>query len=441
MFVSRENPSVRPRVEEILSLGAGHIPKGEFTLSDEWFFDSGQRSVRRLPRLYVVVLIILVIANVGVLAFFIADVSKLNRDVSNLNLEIEALQFQLASTDYEISSLRDEIRMLRLGNASQSLLLTQIYNQTMRSVVLISVQTRLGQGQGSGFVYDGEGRIITNNHVVEDAVDIRVTFVDGTIFPATLVGRDPYVDLAVIDVDVDGYLLRPLRLGNSSELLVGEQVVAIGNPFGLADSMTAGIVSAVDRQMVAPGGYPIVEVIQTDAAINPGNSGGPLLNIRGEVVGMNTAILSETQQFSGVGFAIPSDAIKREVPSLIAVGSYEHPYLGLTGTDLTPTIAELMGLSKDTRGALVVDVEEDKPAEKAGLKGGTREELVEGRPVRIGGDVIIGVDGRTIRSFYDLSFSLERYHRPGETIKLTLIRDKSVMELQLTLGVRPPPEK
>ena len=407
-------------------------------MSDEWFFDSGRRRVRRLPRLAVVVLILLVVANLGVLAFFVVD---FNHHVSKLNREIEALQFQLTSANYEISSLRDEMRMLRLGNASKSLLLTEIYNQSRRAVVLISVQTRFGPGQGSGFVYDGEGRIITNNHVVEDAVDITVTFIDGTIVPATPVGRDPYVDLAVIDVDVDEYLLRPLRLGNSSELLVGEQVVAIGNPFGLADSMTTGIVSAVGRQMEAPGRYAIVDVIQTDAAINPGNSGGPLLNMRGEVVGMNTAILSETGQFSGIGFAIPSDTIKREMPSLIETGTYQHPYLGITGTDVTPAIAEHMGLDENTRGALIVDVVDGKPADEAGIKGGTREELIEGSPVSIGGDVIIGIDGRTIRSFYDLVFYMERFYRPGDAVELTLIRGDRVMDLQVTLGVRPPPEE
>ena len=432
-------PPVRPWVEGILSPDVGHLIEG-LILSDEWFFDSGRRRARRLPGIYFVVLVILVVANVGVLAFFIGDISRLNRDVSKLNLEIEVLRFQLVDANYEMSSLRDEIRMLRLGNASQSLLLTQIYNQTMRSVVLISVQTSLGGGQGSGFVYDAEGRIITNNHVVEDAVDITVTFIDGTIVPATVVGRDPYVDLAVIDVDMEGYLLKPLTLGNSSELLVGEHVVALGNPFGLADSMTAGIVSAVGRQMPAPGRYVIVDVIQTDAAINPGNSGGPLLNMRGEVVGMNTAILSETRQFSGVGFAIPSDTIERELPSLIETGSYEHPLLGITGTDLAPPLTERMGLDESTRGALVVDVLKDGPAEKAGLKGGTRDESVDGIPIRLGGDVIIGVDGRTIRSRYDLDFYIQRYYRPGDAITLTLIRGDTVMELQLVLGVRSPPE-
>jgi len=403
-------------------------------LSDEWFFDSGHGPGTRRGWLSVVVLI-LVVANIGVMAYFVIDS---NLQISKLNRDVEVLQFQLSSAKYEIDSLRDAIRMQGVGNASESLGLTLIYNQTRRSVVLISVTTALGRVQGSGFVYDLEGRIITNNHVVEEEGDITVTFIDGTIVPATRVGRDPYVDLAVIDVDVDD-CLSPLNLGNSSELLVGEQVVAIGNPFGLADSMTTGIVSAVSRQMEAPGNYAIVDVIQTDAAINPGNSGGPLLNMRGEVVGMNTAILSETRQFSGIGFAIPSDTIRREVPSLIENGSYQHPYLGIIGMDITPAIAELMGLDEGTKGALVVEVVKGGPAEEAGLRGGTIERAVEGMQVKIGGDVIIGVDGRTVRSFYDLVVYLERYIKPGATVKLTLIRDKSVVELKLTLGVRPPP--
>jgi len=391
-------------------------------------------------------MIILVVVNVGALIYITVDynhhISELDQEIESLQAigqDIDILQFQLSSINSEITSLREQMKMIRLGNASQSLLVTQIYNKTMESVVLIRVQTQFGPGQGSGFLYDSEGRIITNNHVVEDATEIAVTFIDGTIVPATLVGRDPYVDLAVIDVDVADHLIRPLMLGYSSELLVGEQVVAIGNPFGLADTVTSGIVSAVGRQMEAPDRYAVVDVIQTDAAINPGNSGGPLLNMRGEVVGMNTAILSETRQFSGIGFAIPSDTIRREAPSLIETGSYEHPYLGISGSDINPTIAELSGLDEDTRGALVADVRENGPADEAGLRGGTTETEVEGTPVKIGGDVIIGVEGKTIRSFYDLVFYLERYHRPGDTIELTLIRDGSVMDLPLVLGVRPPP--
>lgn len=405
-------------------------------MSDEWFFESGSRRRPRNNWLPILV-VVLIVVNAAVVYYFTSGV---NQNIAELNMEIETLQFQLNSANYDIATLRDTINIQR-QNASKNLELTQIYNQTRRSVVLIEIGTPMGGAQGSGFVYDAEGRIITNNHVVEDAVPggITVTFIDGTIVDATLVGTDPYVDLAVIDVDVPQYLLKPVKLGSSEDLLVGEQVIALGNPFGLADTMTAGIVSATGRQMEAPGNYVIVDVIQTDAAINPGNSGGPLLNIQGEVVGMNTAIIGEVAQFSGVGFAVPSDTIKREVPLLIAEGKYEHPYLGIRGMALLPEIKELMGLDDSKKGALVSEVEEGGPADNAGLIGGDREVDLDGFPVQIGGDIIIGVDGQTVNDFYDLVVNLERYHVPGDVITLTIIRDNSVMDLELELGVRPGP--
>ena len=327
-------------------------------MSDEWFFESGGR--RRTGRSWLPLLFVaLIVVNAAVVVYY---ANETNRRVSELNAEIETLQFHLNSANYEIATLRDTINIQR-QNASKSLELTQIYNQTRRSVVLIEVRTSIGAGQGSGFVYDSEGRIITNHHVVEEAVQggITVTFVDGTIAEAELVGTDPYVDLAVIDVDVPSYLLEPVNLGSSEDLLVGEQVIALGNPFGLANTMTVGIVSATGRQMDAPGNYVIVDVIQTDAAINFGNSGGPLLNMEGEVVGMNTAILSETGQFSGIGFAIPADTIARESPFIISEGEYEHPYLGIRGMGLIPEIKERMGLDEGVKGALVSEVEEGGP--------------------------------------------------------------------------------
>ena len=387
-------------------------------------------------RALVVAILILVIANVAILGFFLMD---FNLQTSKLNGEIETLRFQLSSTTADIQSLKAQIGLLKLGNSTGSLQLTQIYNATRRSVVLISVQLPAGGAQGSGFVYDLDGRIITNNHVVEGASSIEVTFIDGTVASATLVGRDPYSDMAVIDVNVDRSYLVPLTLGNSSELVVGESVVAIGNPFGLADTMTSGIVSATGRQMDATGGYTIVDVIQTDAAINPGNSGGPLLNMKGEVVGMNTAIISNTNQFSGIGFAIPSDTIKREAPTIISTGTFTHPYLGITGRDMNSGIAQAMGLQADTKGALVDSVVNGGPADTAGLKGGTLTTTINGVQVTIGGDVVIGVNGRTVQSLYDLIVYLERYNRPGETITLKIMRNNSTMDIQLTLGARPPP--
>jgi S1-C subfamily serine protease len=357
--------------------------------------------------------------------------------VARLEVDLEAIEFQLSSATNEIARLRDSIAIQSQGNASRNLELTLIYNNTRNSVVLIVVSGPGGDGQGSGFVYDMEGRIITNNHVVEDADEIQVTFLDGTIVEATLVGTDPYSDMAVIDVDVPASLLSPVEFAPSSELLVGEQVIALGNPFGLENTMTAGIVSATGRQMDAPGRYAIIDVIQTDAAINPGNSGGPLLNSEGKVVGMNTAILSETQQFSGIGFAIPSDTILREAPIIIEEGRFDHAYLGITGIDLLPEIKELMKFDDSIKGALVTDVTEGGPADTAGLRGGDRQANLDGFVINIGGDVIIGVEGMTVRSFYDLVVILERGYRPGDVVTLTVIRDNAVIEVDLELGVRP----
>jgi len=408
-------------------------------LSDERFYGSSGRSRSRDSWLWVVVIVFMVM-NLGVLSYFtFYRAPGGSGDLEALNAELDSLRFQLSSAQAKIDSLRDEIRMGQLPPDTDNLILTQLYNRSRYSVVLISVRTSSGPGTGSGFVYDKEGRIITNNHVVEEATSIDVTFLDGSIVEAELVGRDPYSDMAVIQVDLPPERLEPMKLGTSSDLLVGETVVAIGNPFGLANTMTMGIVSAVGRQASAPGNYVIVDVIQTDAAINPGNSGGPLLNLRGEVVGMNTWILSDTGQFSGIGFAVPSDTVKREIDSLIETGTYQHPWIGIVGREITPDIAEAMGLDRDTRGTLVVELSEGGPAEEAGLRGGDRQVAVDGTVMTIGGDVIIGADGKTMNSFYDLIFYVSRYKRPGDVITMTVIRGREIIDIDLTLGVRPSP--
>ena len=410
-------------------------------MSDERFYGSSGRSRSRDSWLWVVVLVFMVM-NLGVLSYFtFYRAPGGGGDLEALNAELDSLRFQLSSAQAKIDSLREEIRMGQLPPDTDNLILTQLYNRSRYSVVLISVRTSSGPGTGSGFVYDKEGRIITNNHVVEGAIEgsIEVTFLDGTIVEAEVLGRDPYSDMAVIQVDLPPERLEPMKLGTSSDLLVGETVVAIGNPFGLANTMTMGIVSAVGRQASAPGNYVIVDVIQTDAAINPGNSGGPLLNLRGEVVGMNTWILSDTGQFSGIGFAVPSDTVKREIDSLIETGTYQHPWIGIVGREITPDIAEAMGLDRDTRGTLVVELSEGGPAEEAGLRGGDRQVAVDGTVMTIGGDVIIGADGKTMNSFYDLIFYVSRYKRPGDVITMTVIRGREIIDIDLTLGVRPSP--
>jgi S1-C subfamily serine protease len=410
-------------------------------MSDAWFFDS---EPEREGRSWLSVLVIfLIITNIGIVSYFTfwyepdIDSDMMQR----LEGTVESLQFRISSLESEIDTLETELRIFNQFNTSQRSTIPLIYNSTKRSVVLIQVQTATGGGQGSGFIYDKDGHIITNNHVVEGAQSITITFTDGTIAEASIndIGRDPYSDLAVIKVDVSEDRLEPVTLGNSSQLVVGEYVVAIGAPFGLDTTMTAGIISATGRQMDAPGGYAIVDVIQTDAAINPGNSGGPLLDLEGNVIGMNTAIIGEVRQFSGIGFAIPSDTIKREVPSLISIGDYEHPWLGITGQTMTPEIAREMDLNDDTRGVLVVEVVDSGPADKAGLRGGDRVVIIDGIRTTVGGDIIIGVDETTINSFYDLVFYIERYKRPGDAITMTIIRENRMMELELILGARPPP--
>jgi len=402
-------------------------------MGDEWFYEK-RRSRRTGFNWMPLMIIALVVVNALVLSYFVGQAKE---NVAKLEVELKAIEFQLNSATNEIERLSDSITIQKQGNASRNIGLTLIYNNTRNSVVLIEVSGIGGGGQGSGFVYDMEGRIITNNHVVENRDEIQVTFLDGTIVEATLVGTDPYSDMAVIDVDVPMFLLSPVEFASSSELLVGEQVIALGNPFGLENTMTQGIVSATGRQMDAPGNYAIIDVIQTDAAINPGNSGGPLLNSEGRVVGMNTAILSETRQFSGIGFAIPSDTIIREAPIIIEEGQFHHAYLGISGMDLLPEIKEHMDFDTTFKGALVTEVIEGGPADTAGLRGGDRQVDLDGFVISIGGDVIIGIEGKTVRSFYDLVVVLERGYRPGDVVTLTVIRDNDMIDIDLELGVRP----
>ena len=292
---------------------------------------------------------------------------------------------------------------------------------------------------GSGFVYDNNGHIITNNHVVSGGGRLDVTFLDGTVYRATLIGSDPFTDLAVLYVqEAPKEKLVPLPLADSSKIRVGEEVAAIGNPFGLSGSMTAGIVSGVGRLIPSQeaGDFSIPDVIQTDAPINPGNSGGPLLNMRGEVIGINSAILSTSGQFAGVGFAIPSDTMTKVVPSLITTGSFQHPWLGVAGRDMTPGIAEHLGL-KEPRGFLVMDVVAGSPAEKAGIRGGDQDATIDGVSVKLGGDVIIVVDNKTVRKIDDILVYLQREKAVGDELKLTILRDGQQMQVTIVLGARP----
>src|ERR671923_1334783 len=326
--------------------------------------------------------------------------------------------------------------------STSDLTLPELFTHVEKSVVQITDSDEtspLDSRLGSGFVYDDNGHIITNHHVVNGGGRIDVTFLDGTVYRATLMGSDPYTDLAVLYVkDVPQEKLVPLPLADSTTVRVGEQVAAIGNPFGLSGSMSAGIISGVGRQIPAQEAedFSIPDIIQTDAPINPGNSGGPLLNMRGEVIGINSAIYSTTGQFAGVGFAIPSNTIAQVVPSLITTGSYQHPWLGVAGRDMTPGIAELLGID-ERRGFLVMDVVAGSPAEKAGLKRGNEDTVIDGIPLKLGGDVIIAVDNNTVRKIDDILAYMEMEKSVGDDLKLTILREGQTIEVIATLAARP----
>ena len=335
---------------------------------------------------------------------------------------------------------------------AEELLLINLYERVNPAVVNIVItvadeENELGpqqlfpaQGQGSGFVYDTEGHIVTNNHVVAEADKVEVTFYDGSIVEAEVVGSDPDSDLAVVQVDIAPESLRPIEWGNSDLLRVGQRAVAIGNPFGLEGTLTSGIISALGRSLpTEQGAFRIPEIFQTDAAINPGNSGGPLLNSQGQVIGINTAIVPNRSAFGersflGVGFAVPANLVKRVIPSLIEFGEYRHPWIGFSGNSVTTEIAAEMELP-EVAGALVAEVISGSPADKAGLRGGTRE--VIGINTLLGGDVIIGIDDEPVREFDDLLSFLSRKGEVGKEVTLTIIRDGKQQTLPLTLDARP----
>ena len=294
------------------------------------------------------------------------------------------------------------------------------------------------RGEGSGFVWDKEGHIVTNYHVVEDAASVEVTFIDGTSFPAEVVGTDPDSDLAVIFVDSPEEWLHPITLGDSEAAFVGQRVVAIGNPFGQEWTLTTGIVSALGRTM--PSGtsqFSIPEMIQTDTAINPGNSGGPLLDRNGQVLGVNTLILSLTQASSGVGFSIPVNVVKQVVPSLISEGYHAYAWLGIVGRDMDRDTSIAMNLSPDQRGALVLEVTESSPADTAGLLASFETVEMFGALLDIGGDVIVAANNQPLRSMDDLIVFLVEQTVPDQEITLTVLRDGEEISLDVTLGERP----
>jgi S1-C subfamily serine protease len=322
----------------------------------------------------------------------------------------------------------------------KSLSLIEIFEKSEPGVIRVNVQRGetedITGGIGSGFVFDKKGHIITNAHVVKDANKVVVTFLDGRSYNADIIGADEYTDIAVIKVNADLALLHPLDIGDSSNLKVGEEIAAIGNPFGLSGSMTAGIISQLGRLLPTESNYQIPDVIQTDAAINPGNSGGPLLNMRGEIVGINTAIQSATGEFTGVGFSIPSQTVAKIVPMLIEDGEYKHPWIGISGRDIDPDMANVLNV-KDAVGFLVITVVEDSPAFQAGLIGSEKTIEVDGVNYPIGGDIILEVDGKEVRKIDDILVHLQRAKSVGDEMVLEILRDGRTTNVTITLDARP----
>ena len=349
------------------------------------------------------------------------------------------MQNQIDKNELQIQNQIDAINNIILTE-SKTLSLIEIFEKSEPGVVRVNTQRNqtindVG-GVGSGFVFDKKGHIITNAHVIEDSTKTVVTFLDGRSYNAEIIGIDQYTDIGVIKVNADLKLLQPLTLGDSSNLQVGEPITAIGNPFGLSGSMTSGIISQMGRLLPSGSGYSIPDVIQTDAAINPGNSGGPLLNMRGDIVGINTAIQSTTGEFTGVGFAIPSQTVAKIVPTLISEGEYNHPWIGISGRDIDPDMANVLGL-KDALGFLIITVVEDSPASEAGLIGSNKTIKVESREYPVGGDIILAVDGIDVRKIDDILIHLQRVKTVGDEMNLEILRDGRTTNITIVLQERP----
>ena len=346
--------------------------------------------------------------------------------------------------------------------AAREEVLARIYEDSLPSVVFVRVVHRLDpddrqfggdffggiprdrfdeyqHGAGSGFVWDEEGHILTNWHVVEGSDSVSVVFADGEEFEAELLGGDPDSDLAILKIDTAQRQVKPLPRGDIDDLRVGQLALAIGSPFGQDFTLTSGIVSALGRTIRSRSGpYSIPLVVQTDAPINPGNSGGPLLDRLGQVIGINTQILSQSGANSGVGFAVPIDIAKQVVPDLIEHGKYEYAWLGISGATLTADVVEHMGLPEASRGVLIVRAIEDGPAEGAGIKGGEEEVTIEGEDIVLGGDVIVAINGRPVKEMHDLISYLVENTRPGDEIELDVLHSNGETEtITVTLGIRP----
>jgi S1-C subfamily serine protease len=399
-----------------------------------------QNRTRPQTRILAAILVVCLLTG-GLLGYFICSYS-FSGTIDNLENDVTTLQNQIASIETSQTSATN-VTVVTGTNAS----LADLYAQVDSSVVIIRGmlsqydifgRVYFSQIQGSGFVYEYAGQmvIITNYHVVGGATNITVTFTNGNAYPASVLGSDPYSDLAVLSADAPASEFMPLEIAHSSDLEVGDPVIVVGNPYGLAGSMSTGYVSALGRTLTeeTTGSYVIANVIQTTAALNPGNSGGPVLNYYGQVVGIATAIVEDSE---GLGFAIPSNTILREIGSLITTGSYDkHPWLGASGTDMSYEIAQQIETDV-TYGWLIAQVTDNGPADNAGLLGGTRQVAVVDKYVVVGGDIITAINGTRITGIDSMSAYLEDFTLPGQTVNLTIIRDNEEMVVSLVLQSRP----
>jgi 2-alkenal reductase len=395
--------------------------------------------MKTMKWLSVVLMVALLATGCRELTIFGAPAPSRPLPVANVPAAVPTALPQPIVTPDKLTILADEVDQL----------LANIYERANPAVVNIDVAGGSDMtefGSGSGFVIDQDGHIVTNNHVVEGADEIDVTFWDGTVAAAKLIGADPYSDLALISVKVEPARLTPLSLGDSDQVKVGQRVIAIGNPFGLIGTMTVGIVSGKGRTLPADvstgsaSSFSNPDIIQTDAAINPGNSGGPLLDSAGEVIGVNSAIRTDgtNRANSGVGFAVPSNTVKRVVQQLQEKGRVSYPYLGVSIDNhfTTGELASALSLPA-TKGVIIASVVDGGPAERAGLRGGDRQVTVRGIPVRSGGDIITAIDGEAIDSFDEMIAFLAARKQVGQTVTVTLLRGSETLQVSITLDERP----
>ena len=372
-----------------------------------------------------------------VIGSVIATIAVVSAIIFSLSLVVEIPNSELIVSNGNHLETVGEVTAIQ---TSSKFSLMEIFEKTEASVVQVNVRSADGRimpgSMGSGFVYSDDGYIITNNHVIDNAEKVTITFLDGESYIAQIIGTDSDLDLAVLKVQTGSTYLQSIPIGDSSKLKVGQEIAAIGNPFGLSGSMTSGIISQMGRLLPQDSGYSIPDVIQTDAAINPGNSGGPLLNMKGEVVGINTAIQSATGEFTGVGFAVPSNTVKKVIPVLIEDGVFHHPWMGISGSDVDPELAKVRELNS-SKGFLIATVVEGSPAEDAGLQGVTITKEIDGREYPLDGDIILKIDDVVVRKISDILVYLQREKSIGDEMIMTINRDGILIEKVLVLGERP----